>query len=79
MAPPQNGAASEVLSFVDPEPPTEQVSHLMDEAGYDLSRSGLRYLSNEARVRLLDLQCIYTIRPQLAYSGLRSYYDCCCS
>ena len=50
MAPPQNGAAREIISFAEPEAPTEQVAHLMSEAGYDLSSSGLRHLTNEARV-----------------------------
>lgn len=51
MAPPTNGATGHVSHFADPEPPSEDVAQKMQEEGYDLSRSGLRFLSNEARVR----------------------------
>ena len=57
MAPPSNGAATEVYKA-----PTNEVSELMSEAGYDLSTSGLRFLSNEARVCSAtctrDLSCL---------------------
>lgn len=46
-----NGVSSNGVAT--PEPPSETVQQLLQEAGYDLDSSGLRFLSNAARVLLL--------------------------
>ncbi|KAK9799721.1 hypothetical protein WJX73_004054 [Symbiochloris irregularis] len=47
-----SGASSNGVAA--PEPPSDTVKQLLQEAGYDLDSSGLRYLSNAARERVLQ-------------------------
>ena len=54
-----------------PEPPTEEVAALMAEAGLDMEKSGLQYLSNEARVRICSVVVCALLRLR-GHSRLRA-------
>lgn len=61
--PTMNAGTKNTVSNLDKvEPPSAEVQAILDERGFDLEVSGLKYLSNEARV-CLALLCSILLPP----------------
>ena len=65
-----------------PEPLSDEVKALMDEQGVDFEASGLKYLTNDARVNLSNLHLRHSVAAASVHHSTRpaiAFLDVLCS